>query len=104
VTEDAPRLGEMIYQLRRELEWARRVDKDHPIRLEVGTIELDVTLSVSRTTGVNGGVVLKVLSIGGKKESIEGETTRLHLLLTPHDRDARPGDRFDVGAKDVEDK
>lgn len=39
--------------VRRELEWAYEVDKDHPLRFDVGPVELDVTVEATRAT--NGG-------------------------------------------------
>ena len=48
---DAPSLGQLIWLVRRELEWARQVDADHPLKFEVGEVELEAALEVSETRG-----------------------------------------------------
>jgi hypothetical protein len=99
---DAPAtLGELIMQLRRELDAAQRDDPDHPIRFGVGPIGLETTLEVTRARKGNVGLVLRVLSLGGEKSSGDTATTRVKLVLTPSDRRA-PGGDLRVGAKDSE--
>jgi len=46
-----PSLGQLIWLVRRELEWARQVDADHPLKFEVGEVELEAALEVSETRG-----------------------------------------------------
>lgn len=105
MSEDQPSLGQLIWLVRRELEWAHAVDADHPLRFDVGTVELDVAVDASRITAGNGGLELKVMGIGASggvsRESRGGSTTTVHVVLTP--RDLKSGDgKFDVSARDTE--
>ena|SRR5665213_4591666 len=94
-------LGELIMQLRRELDAAQRDDPENPIRFEVGPIELETTLSVTRAQQGQAGLVLKVLSLGGQRSKGSTDTTRVHLLLTPKDLRAIE-EKLDVAAIDTE--
>jgi NTP-dependent ternary system trypsin peptidase co-occuring protein len=107
-SDDQPSLGQLIWLVRRELEWARDVDKDHPVRFDVGTVELDVTLEVARTTTGGGGLDLKVLGVGlsgnAARERANTGTTNVHIVLTPRDTRA-PGQKdqvFQISAEDKE--
>lgn len=40
--EQQPSLGQLIWLVRRELEWAYAADADQPLRFEVGPVELDL--------------------------------------------------------------
>lgn len=101
VGEGAPTLGELIVQLRRELDAAQRDDPQNPIRFKVGPIELETALEVTRGAELGAGVVLRVLSLGGKRSRGDTETTRLKLMLTPTDRRHASGD-LTVAAEDTE--
>lgn len=89
-----PSLGQLIWMVRRELEWAQVVDADHPLRFDVDTVELDVDVEVSRVTGGKAGLDLKVMGVGGSagglRETTRGATSRVHVTLTP--RNVRTGD------------
>lgn len=100
MAEDAPTLGELIIQLRRELDAAHRDDPRNPIRFKIGPIELETTLAVTKGSELGARVVLKVLSLGGKRSSGDTDTTRLKLVLTPTDR--RSLGELTVSAKDTE--
>ncbi|WP_248760330.1 trypco2 family protein [Pseudarthrobacter sp. SSS035] len=105
MAEEQPTLGQLIWLVRRELEWVHGVDVDHPLRFDVGSVELDVAVEVARTTGVGGGLDLKVWGVGGSgefsRESSRGSTTTVHVVLTPRDTRS-PGGKFDVSALDTE--
>lgn len=58
VKEEQPSLGQLIWLVRRELEWAYEVDRDHPLRFEVGPVELEVTVGAGRATTGGGGLDL----------------------------------------------
>ena len=66
--EEQPSLGQLIWLVRRELEWAYEADADHPLRFEVGPVELDVTVEATRATTGGGGLDLKVLGVGASGE------------------------------------
>jgi hypothetical protein len=103
--EEQPSLGQLIWLVRRELEWAYGVDADHPLRFEVGTVELDVTVEATRMTTGGGGLDLKVLGVGASgdvsRESGRGITSQVHVVLTPRDT-RRGGGKFEVSAVDTE--
>jgi Trypsin-co-occurring domain 2 len=101
VVEDMPTLGELIAQLRRELDAAQRDDPGNPIRFRVGPVELETTLAVTKGSEAGAGVVLKVLSLGAKRSTGDAETTRLKLVLTPIDR-RTPNADLTVSAEDTE--
>src|SRR3954449_1115422 len=95
LVEEQPSLGQLIWLVRRELEWAHGVDAGHPLRFDVGSVELDVDVQVSRVRKGEGGLDVKVVGFGGAKaggsqQTTQGTTSRMHLVLTP--RDLRTGD------------
>jgi NTP-dependent ternary system trypsin peptidase co-occuring protein len=105
VVDEQPSLGQLIWLVRRELEWVHRVDAEHPLRFGVGSVELDVNVEVSQATKGDGGLDLKVFGIGGKasgsREANWGSTSRVHVVLTP--QDLRTGDgHYEVSAADTE--
>lgn len=103
--EEQPSLGQLIWLVRRELEWAYEVDRNHPLRFEVGTVEVDVTVEATRSTTGGGGLDLKVLGVGVSgdlsREGTRGNTSNVHLTLTPVD--TRTGSRkYEISARDTE--
>jgi hypothetical protein len=99
--DEQPSLGELIRAVRRELEYAHDADAGQPLRFDVGTVELDVEVEVSKTWQGNGGFDVKVLSAGVSRESVHGSTSKMHVVLTP--RDLRTSDgRYDVSGTDTE--
>jgi hypothetical protein len=103
--EEQPSLGQLIWVVRRELEWACGVDAKNPLRFEVGPVELDVTVEASKTTKGGGGLDLKVLGVGASgdlsREGARGTTSRVHVVLTPHDT-RRAGGKYVISAVDTE--
>lgn len=105
VKEEQPSLGQLIWLVRRELEWAYGADVDHPLRFEVGAVELDVRVEATRATTGGGGLDLKVLGVGASgdlsRESMRGTTSNVHVTLTPVD--TRTGSRrYEISARDTE--
>ena len=103
--EEQPSLGQLIWLVRRELEWAYEADKDNPLRFEVGPVDLDVTVEATRATTGGGGLDLKVLGVGASgdlsRESTRGTTSQVHVTLTPVD--TRTGSRkYEISARDTE--
>jgi Trypsin-co-occurring domain 2 len=103
--EEQPSLGQVIWLVRRELEWAYGVDAKNPLRFEVGSVELDVTVEAAKTTKGEGGLDLKVMGVGasgdGSWESARGTTTLVHVVLTPHDT-RRAGGKYEISAVETE--
>jgi hypothetical protein len=91
--------------VRRELEWAYAVDADNPLRFEVGSVELEVTVEATKTTKGGGGLDLKVMGVGASgdasRESVRGTSSRVHVVLTPHDT-RRAGGKYVISAVDTE--
>jgi hypothetical protein len=103
--DEQPSLGQLIWLVRRELEWAYAVDRDQPLRFDVGTVELDVTVEATRSTTGGGGLDLKVVGVGasGKlsRENTRGTTSNVHVTMTPVD--TRTGSRrYQISAADTE--
>jgi hypothetical protein len=38
MADEQPSLGQLIWLVRRELEWAQQVDEDQPLRFDVGVL------------------------------------------------------------------
>lgn len=105
MSSDQPSLGQMIWLVRRELEWAREVDADSPLRFQVDAVELDVAVEASRTTSGNGGLDLKVLGWGisgeASHEIAKGTATTVHVVLKPQDSQSSSG-RYIISGRDTE--
>lgn len=99
--DEQPSLGELIRAVRRELEFARVADAGHPLRFEVGAVELDVDIEVTKTWQGDGGFDVKVLKAGLSRESTHGATSKVHVVLTPHDLRTSDG-RYNVAGADTE--
>jgi Trypsin-co-occurring domain 2 len=76
-------LASVIKDLRGELQSAVEAGKDEPLRFELGPIELEVTVAVERTGGVNGKVSFKVVEFGADRSKGTTDTQRIKLTLTP---------------------
>ena len=99
--EEQPSLGQLIWLVRRELEWARAVDAGAPLLFDVDSVELDVDVEVSRASKGELGLDLKIVKAGGARELTKGTTSKVHVVLTP--RDLRTSDgRYSVSAADTE--
>jgi len=105
MAQEQPSLGQLIWLVRRELEWAHEIDADQPLRFDVGSVEMDVRVEASRTTKGGGGLDLRVMGVGGSgelsRESLEGTTSLVHVVLTPVDT-RNKGGRYQVSAVDIE--
>jgi hypothetical protein len=76
-------LGEMIETLRQELQLAQTQGKGQPITFEIGSVELELQMVVSRKKSGDGKIAFWVLSVGGGLEN-RGETThKIKLSLSP---------------------
>ena len=99
--EEQPSLGQLIYSVRRELEWVRAVDSGGPLLFDVGIVELDVDVEVSRAAKGELGLDVKIVKAGGARERTTGMTSKVHVVLSP--RDLRTGDgRYTVTGTDTE--
>jgi hypothetical protein len=103
--DEQPSLGQLIWLVRRELEWAYAADADQPLRFDVGAVELDVTVEATRAATGGGGLDLKVLGVGASgdlsRQHTRGTTSNVHVVLTPVD--TRTGTRrYEISARDTE--
>jgi len=73
-------LSEMIESLRQELAVASKLGEGQPIRFEVGKVELELELAVTRNTTGGGGVKLWVVTAQG--EHSVGQVVRHKFKLT----------------------
>jgi len=105
MSDEQPSLGQLIWLVRRELEWAHGVDADHALKFDVGTVELDVAVEVARTTKGGGALDLKVMGVGASgelsREGSRGSMTTVHVTMTPRDAGS-PGGRYEVSSVDTE--
>src|SRR5450432_2914051 len=64
-TEEMPSLADAITSVRSELERSRQLGSQQAIQFEVGSIEMDFDVVLTRTKGIDG-VDVKVVSSGAK--------------------------------------
>jgi hypothetical protein len=76
-------LGEVIMELRRELQQAMNAGEGQPLRFELGPVELEATVAVEK--GGGGGVKVRfwVLELGGDAKATQASTQRIKLALQP---------------------
>ncbi|WP_052849799.1 trypco2 family protein [Streptomyces avicenniae] len=76
-------LSELIAQLRRELADAVAEGDGKPLRFDIGSVELEATLTVDREATADGRVRFWVVETGGAARAAHGETQRVTLTLQP---------------------
>jgi Trypsin-co-occurring domain 2 len=76
-------LAEMIETLRQELTAAIKAGADKDLHFELGEIELELQVAVSRRTGLQGGIKISVLSFGADRGKEHASTHTLRLKLQP---------------------
>jgi Trypsin-co-occurring domain 2 len=101
--ETEPSLGQFVWLVRRELQWAHDVDQDQPLRFDVESVALDVVVDTERTSKGGGGLDLKVVGIGlSGSAGVENSSRRgstVHVVFKARDI---AGARWQVGAADLE--
>jgi Trypsin-co-occurring domain 2 len=76
-------LAQVIGQLRRELSAAMRDGEGEDLRFELGPVELELTVAVSKETGPNAKVRFWVVELGADAKVA---SQRITLTLDPHRR------------------
>ncbi|MFD7712070.1 trypco2 family protein [Streptomyces sp. NPDC059785] len=76
-------LAELIRQLREELKTAAGAGAGETLRFEVGPVEIEASVAVSREAGANGKVRFWVVEAGGDGKSARSATQRITLTLNP---------------------
>ena len=76
-------LGEVIGELRRELQGAMEAGAGQPLRFELGPVELEATVVVEK--GGSGGAKVRfwVIELGGEGKANQSSTQRIKLVLQP---------------------
>lgn len=75
--------GELIGQLRRELQDAMAEGANERLRFEVGPVELEATVAVERSGGGGTKVRFWVIELGGDGKLGNVTTQRIKLTLQP---------------------
>ncbi|MBQ0862202.1 trypco2 family protein [Streptomyces smyrnaeus] len=76
-------LSEMIRNLRRELETAIAAAPTQGLQLEVGPVELELSVGVRKEAGANGKVTFWVVELGGEGRAAHESTQVVRLTLQP---------------------
>ena len=91
-----PSLADTIAAVRRDLSAAQTAGLGQAVQFRAGPVELELEVAVTGTRGVEGGVQIWVLTLGGKLEQERANTQRIKVTLHPVDRftgqDAQIGD------------
>ncbi|MGH3815899.1 MAG: trypco2 family protein [Pseudonocardiaceae bacterium] len=85
-------LAQVIGQLRQELTAAMREGAGEDLRFELGPVELELTIAVSREAGPNAKVRFWVVELGADGKMASQATQRITLTLDPrrHGIEGRP--------------
>ncbi|MFI6730421.1 hypothetical protein NRF20_06305 [Streptomyces sp. R-74717] len=76
-------LSEMIRELRQQLAEALADGEGETVRFELGPVEVEATVAVSREAGGDAKVRLLVIDAGANGKYAHAETQRITLTLTP---------------------
>ena len=78
-------LADAIKALRQELAAAMDEGQGKSVRFELGPVEMEFLLQVTKDAGGSAGVKFWVVSLGGQGGISSGSTHRVKLALTPKD-------------------
>jgi Trypsin-co-occurring domain 2 len=76
-------LGEVIAELRRELQQAMNAGQGQPLRFELGPVELEATVAVEKGGGGGAKVRFWVVELGGDANAAQSSSQRIKLALQP---------------------
>ncbi|MGH3694545.1 MAG: trypco2 family protein [Pseudonocardiaceae bacterium] len=79
-------LAQVISQLRQELSVAMREGEGEELHFELGSVELELTVAVSKEAGPNATVRLWVVELGADAKVASQATQRIRLTLDPRRR------------------
>lgn len=82
-------LSDMIRELRQQLTTALADGEGEAVRFELGPVEVEATVAVSREAGTDAKVRLWVVDTGANGRYAQAQTQRITVTLTPK---AVPGD------------
>ncbi|GCB52783.1 trypco2 family protein [Streptomyces sp. NL15-2K] len=76
-------LSDMIRELRGQLTASLQDGADEAIRFELGPVEIEATVAVSREAGADSKVRLWVVDAGASGKYAHAQTQRIKVELTP---------------------
>ncbi|WP_327729568.1 hypothetical protein OG250_27750 [Streptomyces sp. NBC_00487] len=76
-------LSDMIRELRQQLTSALTDGADEVVRFEVGPVEIEATVAVSREAGADSKVRLWVVDAGANGKYAHAQTQRITVTLSP---------------------
>jgi hypothetical protein len=76
-------LSDMIRELRQQLTSALTEGGDEAVRFEVGPVEIEATVAVSREAGADSKVRLWIVDAGANGKLAHAQTQRITVTLTP---------------------
>jgi Trypsin-co-occurring domain 2 len=82
---DEIRLADAVEAVRNELILAMERAHDQRVTFQVGAVEMEFTVALTRDAGLNGGINVGVVTIGGKGGLSQQETQKVKVTLTPVD-------------------
>lgn len=88
-------LAAAVRAVRRELARAAADGADEAVRFEVGPIEMEFTVELTRESGAKGGV--KAWVVSADAESRAGRSTTHRISFTLHPRTAATGAPVEIG-------
>ena len=95
------RLAEAISQVRTELERAITEGEHSALAFRAGAVELEFEVGFTKAGSVDGRFQLSVLALGAKRERSWTNTHRIHVSLTPVDRQGHDKLIADTGKRDI---
>lgn len=81
-------LAETIRALRTELIAAMEIGQDERLHFQLGPVQLEITLAITREGGADAGIRFGVVSFGTKGNLSDATTHHLSLSLQPIIKDA----------------
>lgn len=76
-------LSDLIHQLRRELWTSMLTADDEALRFKVQSVEVELQVTVSRESEINGGIRFRVVNLGGKYTKTGEDVHTIKLKLLP---------------------
>lgn len=95
MADEAIGLADAVAAVRGELVRAQ-ADAAGPVRFEVGDIELEFTVALTKNASVDAGIRAWVVSLGSKLSESQADTHRVKVTLHPTDEH---GDRLRAGGR-----
>jgi hypothetical protein len=79
-------LSDAIAVVRDELRRAQNAGRGEDVRFSVGSVEIELSVTVEKTAGGEASVkVLNIVSLGGTGERSRADTNRVKIVLNPVD-------------------